>query len=70
MWQIYGWSAHADRSELLRWVNKLQQKPERTFLVHGEMDRVQAMQKSLEGARWNNVHIPDYQETHMLFKGI
>jgi len=68
--RIDGLSAHADKSELLQWANTLKEHPKRTFLVHGEMDSAQAMQKSLEDAGWNNVHIPDYQETHMLFKGI
>jgi len=31
---INGFSAHADRDELLAWHNKI--APERTFLVHGE----------------------------------
>ncbi|MEO0333928.1 MAG: MBL fold metallo-hydrolase RNA specificity domain-containing protein, partial [Bacteroidota bacterium] len=68
--RIDGLSAHADKSELLRWVNTLKEHPKRTFLVHGEIDSAEAMQQSLLDAGWANVHVPDYQEIHTLFKGI
>lgn len=68
--RIDGLSAHADQSELLRWVNTLKEYPKRTFLVHGEVNSAQAMQQSLENAGWSNVHIPDYQEQHTLFTDI
>jgi metallo-beta-lactamase family protein len=67
---IDGLSAHADKSELLRWVNTLKEHPKRTFLVHGEVESAKAMQQSLQEAGWANVHVPDYQEQHMLFEGI
>ncbi|MEM6841204.1 MAG: MBL fold metallo-hydrolase [Bacteroidota bacterium] len=68
--RIDGLSAHADKSELLRWVDTLKEHPKRTFLVHGEVDSADAMKQSMEGAGWTNVHVPDYQETHILFEGI
>jgi len=34
--QLHGLSAHADRSELLRWFGNLPSTPERIFLNHGE----------------------------------
>ncbi|MEJ2746301.1 MAG: MBL fold metallo-hydrolase [Anaerolineae bacterium] len=33
---INGFSAHADRSELLDWVSHFKQRPSHTFVVHGE----------------------------------
>jgi metallo-beta-lactamase family protein len=33
---LEGFSGHADRNDLLGWVGAMQQKPRRTFLVHGE----------------------------------
>jgi len=33
---MHEFSAHADRVELLQWVNRLKQKPTRAFAVHGE----------------------------------
>lgn len=34
--QIDGFSAHADRDEILRWLSGFQKAPKTTFLVHGE----------------------------------
>lgn len=34
--QITGMSGHADRDGLLRWIDALEQKPRRVFIVHGE----------------------------------
>ncbi|MEM8967972.1 MAG: MBL fold metallo-hydrolase [Bacteroidota bacterium] len=68
--RIDGLSAHADKSELLRWADTLKEHPKRTFLVHGEVDSAEAMKQSLLDAGWINVHIPDYQEVHTLFEGI
>lgn len=44
---LNGFSGHADRDELLEWVGAIQQKPDRTFLVHGEEEAATALQKSL-----------------------
>lgn len=33
---IHGLSAHADQSEILRWLNGFQRAPRRTYVVHGE----------------------------------
>ena len=43
-------SAHADRVELLQWVNRLKQKPERAFAVHGEESQSLAFAKYLREA--------------------
>jgi len=53
MWTINGFSAHADRTELLNWLNACG-KPRKTFLVHGEPDRgMTALEKSLGGKGWD-----------------
>lgn len=36
--QIDGFSAHADQSELLRWLSSFQSPPKRLFIVHGERE--------------------------------
>ncbi|MDI6774702.1 MAG: MBL fold metallo-hydrolase [Verrucomicrobiota bacterium] len=36
--QIHGFSAHADRDELLRWVSGLKQAPRQVFVTHGERE--------------------------------
>ena len=34
--RIHAFSAHADRDELLKWLDAFVEKPERVHLVHGE----------------------------------
>jgi len=34
--KIEGFSAHADRDELLRWASAIKDKPEQVFVIHGE----------------------------------
>ena len=46
---INGFSAHADRDELLQWHGRL--KPRRTFLVHGEEDVMRGFASRLAGAQ-------------------
>jgi metallo-beta-lactamase family protein len=48
-------SAHADRGELLRWL-ELQTPPRQTFVTHGELQSAQALAERLERQRgWNAV---------------
>ena len=69
--QLHGFSAHADRSELLRWLGQFQAPPKRTFIVHGEPAPAEALAKTLREAHgWSNVEVPDYLDRHVLFEGI
>ena len=66
-----GFSAHADRSELLRWLGQFQASPKRTFVVHGEPAPVEALAQTLRQEKgWPNVEVPDYLEKKVLFTGI
>lgn len=47
---INGFSAHADREELLAW-HRRTGSPDWTFLVHGEEDVMSALSKALHGTR-------------------
>lgn len=38
IYNLQGFSGHADRDGLLRWLNGFQQQPKQLFLVHGEED--------------------------------
>ncbi|HEY2119018.1 MAG TPA: MBL fold metallo-hydrolase, partial [Candidatus Acidoferrum sp.] len=40
-------SAHAGRSELLRWLAALQTSPKQTYLTHGEPEAAQSLQKAI-----------------------
>ena len=55
---ISGYSAHADRPELLAWTNGLGPKPRRAFVVHGEQDRLEGMASLLREAGVSDVAIP------------
>ncbi len=52
-WTINGFSAHADHTELLNWLDACG-KPRKTFLVHGEPDQgMTALEKSLNEKGWD-----------------
>jgi metallo-beta-lactamase family protein len=46
---INGFSAHADREELLAWVRQFTRRPAHTFVVHGEEEASLALQEALAG---------------------
>ncbi|MFD2787165.1 MBL fold metallo-hydrolase RNA specificity domain-containing protein [Hymenobacter rubripertinctus] len=69
--QLDGFSAHADRSELLRWLGQFQAPPKRTFIVHGEPAPAEALAKTLrQDMGWPNVEVPDYLDSKLLFESI
>lgn len=56
-------SAHAGQSELLRWLSGFSAPPRQTFLVHGEMRALEALQQKIQTVyRWP-VTIPAHLET-------
>ena len=55
---IHGLSSHADREELLRWVESGGAKPETVFVVHGETDSAQHFAKDLRERLGATVHVP------------
>lgn len=57
---INGFSAHADRGELLEWVGRMRQRPYHTFIVHGEEDASLAFAGSLvKEQKLQNVTVPE-----------
>ena len=60
---IGGYSAHADRSELLSWVRRLGGPIRRAFVVHGETAALDAMAKLLREAGVRDVRVPRHGET-------
>ena len=64
---INGFSAHADRSELLEWVGKMEQRPSHTFVVHGEEEASLAFADALTKEQGlQNVVVPELGQTFML----
>ncbi len=61
--QVHGFSAHADREEILTWLKNIKTPPRKVFLVHGEKDSAHAFKDYLiENTGWN-VIVPKYQDT-------
>lgn len=56
--EIEGLSAHADHTELMDWMSKIKNKPERIFIVHGEKESAEALQKGIEETYGWNSEIP------------
>ncbi len=68
--QIEGLSAHADRQELLAWLNGFESSPKRTFVVHGEPEASEALRSTIEHQLKWNAFCPQYLETFELFENI
>jgi metallo-beta-lactamase family protein len=60
---IGGYSAHADRGELLAWVRRLGGPIRRAFVVHGEPGPLEAMAKTLREAGVREVRVPQHGES-------
>jgi metallo-beta-lactamase family protein len=60
---IGGYSAHADRSELLAWVRRLGGPIRRAFVVHGEPGPLETMAKMLREAGVRDVRVPKHGES-------
>ena len=56
-------SAHAGRSELLRWLSGFQAPPRQTFLVHGEPVALESLRGAIAAQYHWPVTIPDYLQT-------
>lgn len=60
--QVHGFSAHADRQEILSWLRNIKTPPRKVFLVHGEKGAIQSFRAFLvEQTGWNVV-VPHYQD--------
>ena len=68
--QITGLSAHADRSELLRWLGNFETSPKDVFITHGEPDGAFALADALKSQNNWTPTVPDYLEWYNLFDSI
>ncbi len=64
--RVHGFSAHADRDELWRWLSSLRCSPRGVFVVHGEAESANAFGEFLQDKCDWKVHVPGYQETVVL----
>jgi metallo-beta-lactamase family protein len=58
--RIGGFSAHADWSEVLRWLKGMPAPPRRTFLTHGEPEAAEAMGAHIKEQYGWEVEVPTY----------
>ncbi len=64
--RINGFSGHADRAELVKWLSSMTSPPRRVFLNHGELSSMESFRDYLtENAGFTAV-IPEYRESFEL----
>jgi len=59
--QLGGFSAHADKGELLRWLSALAVRPKRVFVTHGEERVAEDFGTSLRQETGFSVTVPEYK---------
>jgi metallo-beta-lactamase family protein len=60
--KIDSMSAHADRGEILRWLQTFPRQPGRLCLVHGEPEPMDALKAMIQQRLSWSVHAPDHRE--------
>ncbi len=60
--QIHGFSAHADRDEMLQWLSSLKKPPRKLFIVHGEASSAEAFGRFIREKTGWNVEVPAYRD--------
>ncbi len=64
--RIEGFSAHADRNELIRWLDGIGIAPKKVFVVHGETKAAHAFAEKISDEKGWPVHVPAYDEEVLL----
>jgi metallo-beta-lactamase family protein len=60
--RIHGFSAHADKEELLGWLKGLEKPPRRVFVVHGESESAKHFGDYVKEQTGWEVTVPAYQD--------
>ncbi len=64
--RIHGFSAHADRNELLKWLKELKKPPRKVFVVHGETESASNFGNYLREQTGWDVSVPAYKDEVIL----
>ena len=56
-------SAHADYTEILRWLGGFKTPPRRTFVTHGEPAAADELRRRIEETLGWNVHVPEHGDS-------
>ena len=60
---LEGFSGHADREGIIRWVKSFKNKPKKIFVVHGEEEATEEISRKIEEELKIKTHIPELGET-------
>lgn len=58
---VSGFSAHADWTEMMRWMEGFESPPRQTLLVHGEPEALEALSQRVRARGWKS-YVPEYLE--------
>jgi metallo-beta-lactamase family protein len=64
--QLHGFSGHADRNMLFRWLSALKKPPRQVFVVHGEEDSARSFAEFVTEQTGWQISIPDYGDEVIL----
>ena len=63
IYNMSGFSAHADKNQLLAWYKRLPQKPKAFFVTHGEIDASTELARQLQFQLGTAAYIPQYGDS-------
>jgi len=64
--RLGGFSGHADKNELTRWLTGFKSPPKNTFIVHGEAEVAKQFGQHIQNKFGWNVTVPNYQDQVVL----
>ncbi len=68
--KLEGFSAHADKTEMVEWLKNFQYSPKNAYIVHGEEKSAVNFGDLISKDFGWNVYVPEFMETFELFRGI
>lgn len=64
--QLQSASAHADATQTLDWLRRMEHAPEQVYVVHGELEAADMLRQRIEHElRWS-ASVPDHGNTYTL----
>ncbi len=64
--KINGFSAHADKDELLRWISGFKEAPKKVFVIHGEDDTAEEFGETLKNKLKSEIIVGEYLKEYLL----
>ena len=64
--KINGFSAHADKDELLRWVSGFKEAPKKVFVIHGEDETAEEFGETLKNKLKSEIIVGEYLKEYPL----